>query len=109
ITHDLGVVAETAHRVIVMYAGKKVEEAEAEELFAAPLHPYTHGLLASIPQLEILAEGEVSQAAAGNGRLKEIQGMVPALNNLPPGCAFAPRCPYADAQCRAEAPSYEQK
>jgi peptide/nickel transport system ATP-binding protein len=106
ITHDLAVVAETAQRVVVMYAGKKVEEAEVEELFGAPLHPYTHGLLASIPRLEIIA-GE--PAAAANARLKEIPGVVPALSNLPPGCAFAPRCAFADARCRAAAPPYEQK
>ena len=106
ITHDLAVVAETAQRVIVMYAGKKVEEADVEELFEAPLHPYTHGLLASIPHLAIIG-GETPVAA--NGRLKEIPGMVPALTNLPPGCVFAPRCPYADEQCRSFYPPYEQK
>src|ERR1700722_8587713 len=106
ITHDLAVVAETAQRVIVMYAGKKVEEAEVEELFEAPLHPYTHGLLASIPQLAVIGGGE---NAAGGGRLKEIPGMVPALTNLPAGCSFAPRCPYADEQCRSFYPPYEQK
>src|SRR5712671_4195184 len=106
ITHDLAVVAETAQRVIVMYAGKKVEEADVEELFEAPLHPYTHGLLASIPHLEIIA-GDASSAA--NGRLQEIPGMVPALTNLPPGCSFAPRCPYADERCRSFYPPYEQK
>ncbi len=106
ITHDLAVVAETAQRVIVMYAGKKVEEADVEELFEAPLHPYTHGLLASIPHLAIIG-GETPVAA--NGRLKGIPGMVPALTNLPPGCVFAPRCPYADEQCRSFYPPYEQK
>jgi peptide/nickel transport system ATP-binding protein len=106
ITHDLAVVAETAQRVIVMYAGKKVEEADVEELFEAPLHPYTHGLLASIPHLEIIA-GDAPSAA--NGRLQEIPGMVPALTNLPPGCSFAPRCPYADERCRSFYPPYEQK
>ena len=100
ITHDLAVVAETAQRVIVMYAGKKVEEADVEELFGAPLHPYTHGLLASIPHLEIIA----GETAAVNGRLKEIPGMVPALTNLPPGCSFAPRCPLVVDACRAEQP-----
>jgi len=105
ITHDLAVVAETAQRVIVMYAGKKVEEAEVEDLFGAPLHPYTHGLMASIPQLEVIG-GELPVA---NGRLKEIPGMVPALTNLPPGCAFAPRCAFADDRCRAAAPDYEEK
>src|SRR5271163_659508 len=105
ITHNLGVVAETAQRVIVMYAGKKVEEAEVETLFETPLHPYTHGLLASIPHLAVIG-GELPVA---NGRLKEIPGMVPALTNLPPGCTFAPRCAFADDQCRAQYPPYEQK
>ncbi|MGD9614899.1 MAG: ABC transporter ATP-binding protein [Alphaproteobacteria bacterium] len=107
ITHDLAVVAETAQRVIVMYAGKKVEEADVEELFEAPLHPYTHGLLGSIPHLAIIA-GEAA-AAESAGRLQEIPGMVPALTNLPPGCPFAPRCPFADDQCRTHFPPYEQK
>ncbi|HVH81639.1 MAG TPA: ABC transporter ATP-binding protein [Stellaceae bacterium] len=106
ITHDLAVVAETAQRVIVMYAGKKVEEAEVEDLFGAPLHPYTHGLMASIPQLAIMGGGAVPSA---NGRLKEIPGMVPALTNLPPGCTFAPRCAFADDRCRSLAPDYEEK
>ena len=105
ITHNLGVVAETAQRVIVMYAGKKVEEAEVEVLFGQPLHPYTHGLLASIPRLEIMG----GRTANSVQRLKEIPGMVPALNNLPPGCTFAPRCAFADDQCRAQFPPYEQK
>ncbi|MGH8666434.1 MAG: ABC transporter ATP-binding protein [Burkholderiales bacterium] len=105
ITHDLGVVAETTRRVIVMYAGRKVEEADCEALFEAPLHPYTHGLLSSIPGLGILTGGE----AARRDRLTEIPGIVPALNALPSGCAFAPRCPHADGQCRAERPPYEQK
>jgi len=109
ITHDLAVVAETAQHVIVMYAGKKVEEADVEELFAAPLHPYTHGLLASIPQLAIMAGEDVAATAEANGRLKEIPGLVPALTNLPPGCAFAPRCPHADERCRSFYPPYEQK
>jgi len=103
ITHDLAVVAETARRVIVMYAGKKVEEADVEQLFGEPLHPYTHGLLGSIPQLTLLGGG------AATDRLQEIPGMVPALSNLPAGCPFAPRCPHADDQCRAAAPAYEQK
>ena len=107
ITHDLAVVAETAHRVIVMYAGKKVEEAEVDDLFAAPLHPYTHGLLASIPQLAVIGGG--NSPAATTGRLQEIPGTVPALTNLPPGCSFAPRCAYADDTCRASYPPYELK
>jgi peptide/nickel transport system ATP-binding protein len=105
ITHDLGVVAETVQRVIVMYAGKKVEEASVEDLFAEPLHPYTHGLLASIPSLEIMR----GEADKGTKRLNEIPGLVPALNNLPPGCAFAPRCPHADDKCIVEYPPYEEK
>src|SRR5271169_249940 len=104
ITHDLAVVAETAQRVIVMYAGKKVEEADVESLFAEPLHPYTHGLLASIPRLEIMA----GRNYASVERLQEIPGMVPALSNLPPGCTFAPRCSFADDRCRAQFPPYEQ-
>jgi peptide/nickel transport system ATP-binding protein len=103
ITHNLGVVAETAQRVIVMYAGRKVEEAEVEALFQEPLHPYTHGLLASIPRLALL-----SGRRAGAERLKEIPGMVPALSNLPPGCTFAPRCAFADERCRSQFPPYEQ-
>jgi peptide/nickel transport system ATP-binding protein len=105
ITHDLGVVAETARRVIVMYAGRKVEEAEVGELFARPLHPYTVGLLASIPRLDLL-RGEVRNAT---DRLQEIPGMVPPLFALPDGCAFAPRCNRADDLCRRERPVYEQK
>ena len=104
ITHNLGVVAETAQRVIVMYAGKKVEEAEVDALFAQPLHPYTHGLLASIPRLDIMA----GRNNAAVERLQEIPGIVPALNNLPPGCTFAPRCAFADDRCRAQFPPYEQ-
>ena len=96
ITHDLGVVAETAQRVIVMYAGRKVEEAPVDELFARPLHPYTHGLMASIPRLGLM-RGE----AETERRLQEIPGIVPALTNLPAGCVFAPRCPLADDRCRA--------
>jgi peptide/nickel transport system ATP-binding protein len=105
ITHDLGVVAETAQRVIVMYAGRKVEEAPVGELFARPLHPYTHGLLASVPRLPLM-RGERAQA---DDRLKEIPGMVPALSHLPAGCAFAPRCAFADDRCRREYPPYEEK
>ncbi|WIM11475.1 ABC transporter ATP-binding protein [Enhydrobacter sp.] len=105
ITHDLGVVAETAHRVIVMYAGRKVEEAEVGELFARPLHPYTSGLMASIPRLDLMrGEGKRNDA-----RLQEIPGIVPPLFALPPGCAFAPRCPKADDLCRRERPDYKEK
>jgi len=105
ITHDLGVVAETADRVIVMYAGRKVEEADVEPLFALPLHPYTRGLMASIPRLPTLR----AEATSAAERLAEIPGMVPALSNLPAGCTFAPRCAFADDRCRAVAPDYEEK
>jgi len=97
ITHDLGVVAQTAQRVIVMYAGRKVEEATVEALFAAPKHPYTRGLMASIPAVP--APGVAAQA-----RLNEIPGTVPSLVRLPPGCAFAPRCKLAIKRCQEEYP-----
>jgi peptide/nickel transport system ATP-binding protein len=105
ITHDLGVVAETAHRVIVMYAGRKVEEATVGELFAKPLHPYTVGLMNSIPRLDLMR----GQTDRSNERLQEIPGIVPPLFDLPPGCAFAPRCSRADEKCRSERPAYEEK
>jgi peptide/nickel transport system ATP-binding protein len=105
ITHDLGVVAETAQRVIVMYAGRKVEEAGVEDLFAHPLHPYTRGLLNSIPRLALMRGGAPADAL----RLQEIPGVVPALSNLPPGCAFAPRCALASDTCRSAYPPYQQK
>jgi len=105
ITHDLGVIAETAQRVIVMYAGRKVEEADVVPLFARPMHPYTRGLMASVPHLDIIkGEDHVSTA-----RLEEIPGIVPPLNDLPPGCAFAPRCQFADDRCGLEYPVYEEK
>ena len=97
ITHDLGVVAQTAQRVIVMYAGKKVEEADVETLFANPRHPYTRGLMASMPAVAALGTNT-------DTRLTEIPGMVPSLTNLPKGCAFAPRCELAIARCREEYP-----
>ena len=105
ITHDLGVVAETAHRVVVMYAGRKIEEADVETLFEAPLHPYTQGLLASVPRLGLMN----ADSGPAPERLKEIPGRVPALIDLPPGCAFAPRCSLADERCRTSYPPYEQK
>src|SRR6476619_2817708 len=105
ITHDLGVVAETAERVIVMYAGRKVEEAAVGDLFARPLHPYTRGLMNSIPRLALMRR----EAGPAVERLQEIPGMVPALSNLPQGCIFAPRCTFADDKCRAQYPAYEQK
>ena len=97
ITHDLGVVAQTAQRVIVMYAGRKVEEASVEALFASPKHPYTRGLMASIPAVP--APGIVAPE-----RLNEIPGTVPSLVRLPKGCAFAPRCKLAIKRCEAEYP-----
>ena len=105
ITHDLAVVAETSQRVIVMYAGKKVEEADIDALFEQPLHPYTLGLLTSIPRLTSMG----GVPASTKGRLKEIPGLVPPLYRLPEGCAFAPRCPFADDKCRAIYPPLEQK
>ena len=104
ITHDLGVVAETAQRVIVMYGGKKVEEAAVDELFETPLHPYTQGLLAAVPHLAAM-----SGLAPARSRLQEIPGIVPALVNLPQGCTFAPRCAFASDVCRNEFPPYESK
>jgi peptide/nickel transport system ATP-binding protein len=101
ITHDLGVVAEIAHRVVVMYAGRKVEEASIEELFASPLHPYTRGLLGSMPHLG----DSVNETGK---RLVEIPGMVPSLREPPPGCLFAPRCPSASERCSREAPPLER-
>jgi peptide/nickel transport system ATP-binding protein len=93
ITHDLGVVAEMADWVLVMYAGSKVEEGSAEEIFDAPTHPYTRGLMAAMPHL-----------GGREKRLAEIPGVVPALKARPPGCAFAPRCELAGHRCRVEAP-----
>ena len=103
ITHDLGIVAETAQRVIVMYAGRKVEEAGVEALFALPLHPYTRGLIESIPRVPL------PSAPPAGAELTEIPGSVPALTDLPPGCAFAPRCTFADSRCAAEYPPYQEK
>ncbi len=90
ITHDLGVVAETAERVVVMYAGRVVEEASVKELFDNPLHPYTQCLLESLPKLEV---------ERGQRRLTAIPGLVPNLLELPSGCKFAPRCPKVTAEC----------
>ena len=101
ITHDLGVVAETANRVVVMYAGRMVEQAPVGELFARPLHPYMRGLLTSIPR--------VNATVSGEERLQEIPGTVPPLYDLPPGCAFAPRCALADARCHRTAPPLEAR
>ncbi len=96
ITHAMGVIAETAQRVAVMYAGKVVEEAPVKELFGAPRHPYTQGLIRSIPRIDT--------AVVGRKRLEAISGSVPPLVDPPPGCRFAPRCPHARAECLAETP-----
>jgi len=102
ITHDLGVVAETAQRVVVMYAGRKVEEASVEALFDRPRHPYTLGLMGSIPRLGSAENDE-------RPRLVEIPGIVPRLTKPIPGCAFAERCTYAKDRCRTESPTLEEK
>ncbi len=98
ITHDLGVVAGLAERVLVMYAGKIVEEAEVHELYADPHHPYTIGLLRSVPRLDM----------GKSKRLIPIEGLPPDLIDYPVGCAFAPRCEYRTEKCEKEAPSIEQ-
>ena len=97
ITHDLGVVAESCDRVVVMYAGAKVEEATTDALFARPGHPYTRGLLGAMPRLD-------TPLAEPRGRLPEIPGMVPSLRSAALGCRFAPRCAQAIDRCRAEVP-----
>ncbi|MFN4013857.1 MAG: ABC transporter ATP-binding protein [Reyranella sp.] len=99
ITHDLGVVAETTERVVVMYAGRKVEQAPVEALFEEPLHPYTRGLMGAIPRLDVEAD-----AAGTRPRLQEIPGLVPILTRPIVGCAFAPRCGFATDRCRSERP-----
>jgi peptide/nickel transport system ATP-binding protein/oligopeptide transport system ATP-binding protein len=93
ITHDLGVIAEVADKVLVMYAGKIVESASASDLFTDPQHPYTIGLLGSIPRLD-----------ASRDRLATIDGSVPSPDKQPRGCRFSPRCPFADRRCRDEEP-----
>jgi oligopeptide/dipeptide ABC transporter ATP-binding protein len=97
ITHDLGVIAETCDEVIVMYAGRIAERASVPELFSRPRHPYTRGLLASIPRL----------ATKRKTRLPVIEGMVPGLTELPPGCRFQNRCPHAQPRCAAAPPPLE--
>ncbi len=104
ITHDLGVVAETADNVIVMYAGRKIEEAPVRQLFAQPRHPYTRGLLKAMPRLR----SSVSEPEGPSPHLFEITGIVPPLTALPTGCSFAPRCPLAENICRERVPDYEQ-
>jgi oligopeptide/dipeptide ABC transporter ATP-binding protein len=100
ITHDLGVVAETADRVAVMYTGKIVEEAPADKLFSSPQHPYTIGLLESIPRID--------ETTKSRSRLHVIKGMVPDMRNLPPGCTFQDRCPEVQEICK-EPPALEKK
>jgi peptide/nickel transport system ATP-binding protein len=97
ITHDLGVIAEVADDVLVMYAGKIVESAPVDALFSDPQHPYTIGLLGSIPRLDVERE-----------RLATIEGTVPSPNHQPKGCRFSPRCPFADRRCHAEPPPLRQ-
>jgi oligopeptide/dipeptide ABC transporter ATP-binding protein len=97
ITHDLGVIAETADEVAVMYAGKVVEKAPVKALFADAQHPYTLGLMASIPRLDM-----------DRRRLSTIEGMVPAPDAMPAGCRFAPRCPLADQRCREREPALRE-
>ena len=96
VTHDLGVVAETSDRVVVMYAGSVVEEAAVNELFATPAHPYTLGLLESVPRVDRTVDS-----------LSPIEGAVPSLLRMPPGCAFVPRCRFGAARCRDAAPRPE--
>jgi peptide/nickel transport system ATP-binding protein len=100
ITHAMGVVAEVAQRVVVMYAGKVVEEAPVGRLFANPRHPYTRGLIRSIPR--------VDKAGGGKARLQTIAGTVPKLISPPPGCRFAPRCSFATDECRATQPALRE-
>ena len=101
ITHDLGVVSEVADRVIVMYAGRKVEEASIYDLFDQPFHPYTIGLMGAVPRAGASSEE--------GDRLADISGTVPPLWDLPKGCAFAPRCPNASTRCLEERPPFEEK
>ena len=93
ITHDMGVIAETCDRVAVMYAGRVVEIGPVQEVIHRPAHPYTAGLMASVPTLD-----------AGEGRLAQIEGALPRLDEIPSGCAFHPRCPKASPRCEAERP-----
>jgi peptide/nickel transport system ATP-binding protein len=100
ITHAMGVVAESAQRVVVMYAGRVVEEAPVRELFGSPRHPYTQGLIRSIPRIDT--------AAVEKRRLEAIPGTVPRLVNPPPGCRFAARCPHASERCTASTPELRE-
>jgi peptide/nickel transport system ATP-binding protein len=98
ISHDLGLVANVCRRVAVMYAGRIVEERNSDDVFRAPSHPYTHGLVASLPRLG-------SRAAHGQTRLQEIKGVVPGIAQFPAGCRFNPRCPKATVICRQVEPT----
>jgi len=93
VSHDLGIISQMCHRVLVMYAGRVVEEASVATIFRAPAHPYTRGLIECLPRLD------------GNGRLGAIAGMMPGLRALPTGCRFHPRCPIAEPRCAAETPA----
>jgi len=93
VSHDLGIISQMCHRVLVMYAGRVVEEASVATIFRAPAHPYTRGLIECLPRLD------------GNGRLGAISGMMPGLRALPTGCRFHPRCPIAEPRCAAETPA----
>jgi oligopeptide/dipeptide ABC transporter ATP-binding protein len=93
VSHDLGIISQMCHRVLVMYAGRVVEEAPVATLFRAPAHPYTRGLIECLPRLD------------GNGRLGAIAGMMPGLRALPTGCRFHPRCPIAEPRCSVESPA----
>ncbi|MEK8127743.1 ABC transporter ATP-binding protein [Paenibacillus filicis] len=98
ITHDLGVVAEVCTRVVVMYLGQVIEEADVHTLFERPLHPYTIGLMRSMPTID----------GDRTGKLHVIEGTVPSLHDIPAGCRFAPRCSYADERCQSEMPELER-
>ncbi len=100
ITHAMGVVAETAQRVVVMYAGRVVEEASVDDLFGSPSHPYTQGLIRSIPRIDL--------DSVHKQRLQAIPGLVPKLINPPIGCRFAPRCPHANERCAMEMPELRE-
>jgi peptide/nickel transport system ATP-binding protein len=102
ITHDLGIVAEVAERVVVMYAGRKVEEAPVAQLYRSPRHPYTQGMLGAVPKLGSSITGQQTELA-------EIPGVVPNLKQRIPGCVFASRCSFATDLCRESAPALEIK
>jgi oligopeptide/dipeptide ABC transporter ATP-binding protein len=93
VSHDLGIISQMCHRVLVLYAGRVVEEASVAAIFQAPAHPYTRGLIECLPRLQ------------GNGRLGAITGAMPGLRTLPSGCRFHPRCPIAEPRCSVESPA----